>query len=82
MNKWLITFLTCSLMFVPLLASVDTEPNTESERPSLSEETEECFECHSIYTPGIVEDWLADKSACHGNPLNWNAEYRLRQLIK
>ncbi len=28
----------------------------ESEAP-VSEQTEECLECHQVYTPGIVEDW-------------------------
>ena len=25
--------------------------------PPLSKETQECVDCHSVYTPGLVEDW-------------------------
>jgi hypothetical protein len=38
----------------------------ESEAP-LSEQTQECLECHRVYTPGIVEDWMTSEHA-HGIP--------------
>jgi hypothetical protein len=63
MNKWLMTFLTCSLTFACLLTVVETGFLEESEKPSLSEQTGECLKCHKIYTPGIVEDWLTSRHA-------------------
>ena len=29
--------------------------------PAISQETTACLECHKIYTPGIVEDWLRSR---------------------
>ncbi|MBM3236917.1 hydroxylamine oxidase [Candidatus Poribacteria bacterium] len=63
MNKWLITFWRCGLAFVLLLTIVETGFNEEAQKPPLSEETEQCFECHSVYTPGVVEDWLTSRHA-------------------
>jgi len=28
---------------------------------TVSEETQACLDCHSLYTPGIVEDWLSSR---------------------
>jgi hypothetical protein len=33
----------------------------------LSEQTQECLDCHRVYTPGIVESWLSSEHA-HGIP--------------
>ncbi|MFQ6037210.1 MAG: multiheme c-type cytochrome [Candidatus Aminicenantales bacterium] len=33
----------------------------------VSDQTEECLDCHRLYTPGIVEDWLTSEHA-HGTP--------------
>lgn len=30
---------------------------------NISSETKECIDCHSVYTPGIVEDWLTSRHA-------------------
>ena len=61
MNNWLITFLMCGLVFVYMPTIVETGSNKEAETPSISGETKECLECHSVYTPGIVEDRLTSR---------------------
>ncbi|MBM4351867.1 MAG: hypothetical protein FJ106_18485, partial [Deltaproteobacteria bacterium] len=29
--------------------------------PPVSQETSACLDCHKVYTPGIVEDWLKSR---------------------
>lgn len=57
--------LVCLLVLV-FWGDVAAPVARESEAP-LSEQTEECLECHRVYTPGIVEDWKASEHA-HGIP--------------
>jgi len=53
----------CGLVFVCMPTIAEISSNDEAETLSISEETEECLECHSVYTPGIVEDWLTSRHA-------------------
>jgi len=60
MNEWLSNLMMCSLVFICMLTYSLYARNVEAKAP-LSKETEECLECHQIYTPGIVEDWLTSR---------------------
>jgi hydroxylamine dehydrogenase len=42
----------------PVTAPTDNEPLS-----LLSDQTEECLECHRLVTPGIVADWMASEHA-------------------
>ncbi len=66
-RKILVVHLSLIFLFVLMFwGKVATQEATES-LPSLSEQTEECLECHRVYTPGIVEDWMTSAHA-HGIP--------------
>jgi hypothetical protein len=47
---------------------------------SLSDQTEECLECHRIYTPGIVEDWLISKHS-QASPGNAQKKSELERAL-
>ena len=38
-------------------------PSASGAEPPLSEDTEECLECHATVTPGIVQDWQMSRHA-------------------
>jgi len=40
-----------------------TARETGVPEPVFSEQTEECLECHRVYTPGIVADWMTSEHA-------------------
>jgi hypothetical protein len=53
------------LVFPFILIFALSTPNETSKelKAPLSEKTEECVDCHNVYTPGIVEDWLTSEHA-------------------
>jgi hypothetical protein len=51
----------CLIILVFGVSSIESKSD-EGPAP-LSEQTEECLECHSVYSPGIVEEWLASEHA-------------------
>jgi len=40
------------------LASVVPHAAAAAATPPVSKETQQCLDCHSVYTPGLVQDWL------------------------
>jgi hypothetical protein len=47
-----------------LVIGISSAERKSEESPTpLSEQTEECLECHQVYTPGIVVEWMASKHA-------------------
>lgn len=59
-NICLICFLICCLMiYYPAVPAFAQESVKIS--PPTSEETKICIECHTHYSPGIVEDWLKSR---------------------
>jgi len=61
MKKFIIVLAGLFLLFILLHGTLANE-EAESEVP-ISEQTQECMECHLQYTPGIVEDWLTSEHA-------------------
>jgi hydroxylamine dehydrogenase len=62
MRKLIIALVSLFSIFVFLSGNLPNKEGKQSEVP-LSEQTQECIECHRIYTPGIVEDWLESEHA-------------------
>jgi len=62
MKKFILVLLSLFLLLVFLYGTLRQEKAEETEAP-LSEQTQECVECHQQYTPGIVEDWLTGEHA-------------------
>ena len=57
---------TCLCLFVLFLCHtiLDAKDGEEIKIPeNLSSETKMCIECHKVYNPGIVEDWLQSRHA-------------------
>ena len=54
--------LFAGFLFTWVLAADEKKVVRPSATP-LSEETQECLDCHRSYTPGIVEDWLTGRHA-------------------
>src|SRR3990172_4933792 len=47
-----------------MLLSVSAEGGqSQKSMASVSEQTQGCLNCHKLYTPGIVEDWLTSRHA-------------------
>jgi hypothetical protein len=59
MKKGLI-FILIILCFIPVLIFAQ-QPAKKTGPPPISQETSACIDCHKIYTPGIVEDWLKSR---------------------
>ena len=57
-KKALCILLMLSVIFI--LSFGLSGPDDKAEAP-MSEQTEECLECHDVYTPGIVQDWRTSK---------------------
>jgi len=55
MRKGLISVLASFCLIPTLLFAQGTAKKEKA--PPVSQETLACFECHKLYTPGIVEDW-------------------------
>ena len=49
-------------LFIPtnLFAASDEKESTQSQIP-VSPQTQLCISCHSMYTPGIVHDWMTSR---------------------
>lgn len=62
LKKIMLALISLFCIFVILSGNLPQEREKQCEAP-LSEQTEECLECHRIYSPGIVEDWLESKHA-------------------
>ncbi|OGW25752.1 MAG: hydroxylamine oxidase [Nitrospirae bacterium GWC2_42_7] len=56
---FLIVFLSISIS----LTSASSDEKTDSGSLNISSQTQECIECHKLYTPGIVSDWLSSRHA-------------------
>lgn len=54
--------LFAGLLFACALAAMEQEDSQLKASP-LSQETQECLDCHQNYTPGIAEDWLKSRHA-------------------
>ncbi len=59
----MLTTIIKNMFFTALFVLLLTCPLIASEGVPLSVETEACIDCHMIYTPGIVEDWLSSRHA-------------------
>lgn len=55
--------LSLILLFVLVFWGRITAPAASESETPLSKQTEECLECHRVYTPGIVEDWMKSEHA-------------------
>jgi hypothetical protein len=53
-SKMLLPF-SCLILF---FGFSEAAPPSQKSMASISEETQGCLNCHKMYTPGIVEDWL------------------------
>lgn len=51
-------FIICLLFVHLLIILVTAQENTGKALPPVSEQTRMCIECHTHYSPGIVEDWM------------------------
>jgi hypothetical protein len=51
------------LTFVLSLPLSAAERKPDVPPPKVSPETEACLGCHSVYTPGIVQDWMSSRHA-------------------
>lgn len=56
-NLYLSIFIICFLVANILIILAIAQDDTTKSSPPLSEETKMCIECHTHYSPGIVEDW-------------------------
>jgi hypothetical protein len=74
---FLTIFLSCFLM-----VSFEAIPKSEEDMKDipLSGKTEECLECHQIYTPGIVQDWREGGHA-HMTPAQAMEESELEREV-
>ncbi len=54
-------FIFTFAMVLSYLSILAREEGKETKIINFSEETEACMECHNIYNPGIVEDWLMSR---------------------
>ncbi len=66
-KKTLIIPLSFICLFVLVLWGDVSPPFARETEAPLSEQTQECLDCHRVYTPGIVEDWMTSEHA-HGIP--------------
>lgn len=57
-----VTLAICCL-FSCLLIAASVGSEAAKDLPPVSEETDTCIECHTTYSPGIVEDWLKSRHA-------------------
>ena len=59
MNKiYILIFLICFIsVSLTLIFINNAQESTAKALPPISEETRMCIECHTHYSPGIVEDW-------------------------
>ncbi|NIM89661.1 MAG: hydroxylamine oxidase [Candidatus Aminicenantes bacterium] len=62
MKKFVLVLLSLFLLLVFLYGAIRQEKSEKAEVP-ISEQTQECVDCHQQYTPGIVEDWLDSEHA-------------------
>lgn len=58
MKRFLCIFLMLTVLFILGFGISGLDDSTEA---PMSEQTEECLECHTVYTPGIVRDWLSSE---------------------
>lgn len=58
-------FLSIFSLFIACIVYLPPASSGPTEEPlaRLSEQTEECLECHQTFSPGIVEDWLSGHHA-------------------
>ena len=59
----MLTTIIKNMFFSSLFVLLLTCPLIASEDVPLSVETEACIDCHILYTPGIVKDWLSSRHA-------------------
>ena len=60
MSKIFLSFICFFIISLQTYAApIPDEAN--SQQAAISEETQSCINCHKIYTPGIVEDWLTSR---------------------
>jgi hydroxylamine dehydrogenase len=62
MKRIILALLCLASLFVYVLLT-PAKVSTKVILSSLSEETQECLDCHKNYTPGIVEDWFESRHA-------------------
>lgn len=67
MKKMNEVFFLLLAFFLAVFALAGVKMGNQEPEVPLSEQTQECLECHRIYTPGIVSDWLASEHA-HETP--------------
>lgn len=68
MKKKLLIFFLCNFgLFAPVFFGVSAPLMVRESEVPLSDQSQECLDCHRVYTPGIVEDWMTSRHA-HGSP--------------
>jgi len=63
MKKGFFSLCLASVLFGMVALSSTPENPSEDQAVKLSDQTEECLECHRTISPGIVEDWLSGSHA-------------------
>ena len=59
----LFLLLLCLIALFVLAFALPGQEDTKVTPSPLSEETQECLDCHKNYTPGIAEDWQSSRHA-------------------
>jgi hypothetical protein len=61
MKKINLVYCISSLLIVCFIPEYTRSQKANPVNDPLSDETQECIDCHKDYTPGIVEDWLTSR---------------------
>ncbi|MFB0564108.1 MAG: multiheme c-type cytochrome [Candidatus Aminicenantaceae bacterium] len=67
MKRFILLSFLIALLFVIIFVYSGPKEEEEVSLAPLSENTQECIECHGSSTPGIVEDWMTSEHA-RGTP--------------
>ena len=59
--RYILPSLAVSLLFFPDILTASEKGTEVTSETKLSPETQFCIDCHNIYTPGIVADWLSSR---------------------